>query len=580
MNRRRFQNLIRPWAGGLLAVSMMMSSGAQALMPVLAQSETASSGGSIVLKPGDAGSLVGRKFAIYTVFHATPSKDGTSINYTFAPECENALRKVIARRMGKAPAGLIEYEAIDYLHTLKTQGEGVPETDTSAFRIFVEELRDELKASKVPAKEVKIDQTDADGSVTITDLPYGWYLVDELNTTAGMHKAASLCLVDTQTGQIELTLKGDYPEVTKKIFEDDLDVGWNDLADFQIGQTIPYKFESQVPGIDAYERYYFAFHDRMDPAITFEKESVKVSLSDGTKTYPLQTEEFRIVEGQKDETFRIEIEDLKAIVDREYGTGNYGQQVLVEYNGRLSDLAAAKTGRPGFENTVWLEFSNDPDSDGNHSTGKTPEDTLVCFTYRIHGNKVNDAKKGLEGAVFRLYADKEGTSEILVRKTESGYIVMDNDALAKDPSLKNQAAEIVSDDQGRFEIIGLDQGTYYLQETLAPDGYRRLNDPIELTVLPTFAQERNQYISGQGATPMILKELQADVKISEFLNGALTTSTEVLNTDPEEGRMDLEVVNHTGLKLPLTGSNTLLVTLCAGSILVVGGVWLKGRRKK
>ena len=229
---------------------------------------------------------------------------------------------------------------------------------------------------------------------------------------------------------------------------------------------------------------------------------------------------------------------------------------------------------------MWLEFSNDPDSDSTHSTGRTPEDTVVCFTYRLDGTKINDAKKELAGAKFRLLADKEGKQEILVQKSKDSYVVMDDDLLQKDPSLRDQAVVMESDEKGRFEIIGLDQGTYYLEEISAPDGYRRLKDPMELTITPTFTEQRNEYIAGQGATEMVLKDLQGDVKVTEFLNGALSTSGQVLNTDVENGRVDLEVINHTGLRLPLTGSNTVVLMLGAGGLLVVSGIWMKKRTKK
>ena len=39
------------------------------------------------------------------------------------------------------------------------------------------------------------------------------------------------------------------------------------------------------------------------------------------------------------------------------------------------------------ENDVRLEFSNNPDSNGEGSTGYTPWDTVVCFTYKLNGLK-------------------------------------------------------------------------------------------------------------------------------------------------------------------------------------------------
>ena len=45
-----------------------------------------------------------------------------------------------------------------------------------------------------------------------------------------------------------------------------------------------------------------------------------------------------------------------------------GQTVTLTYNATLNDKAAENTGRPGFENDVRLEFSNDADSEGEGKT--------------------------------------------------------------------------------------------------------------------------------------------------------------------------------------------------------------------
>ena len=261
----------------------------------------------------------------------------------------------------------------------------------------------------------------------------------------------------------------------------------------------------------------------------------------------------------------------------------YGQNIHVSYNATLNDKAAEKTGRPGFENAVRFEFANDPDSNGTGSTGETPWDTTVCFTYRINGLKVNNHNKLLKNAKFRLYSDAACQNEVYVKSSPHGYIVMNRDSVGGTDhtggTRPSSATEMVSDEKGVFNILGLDQGTYYLKETDSPAGYRELQDPIVITIKPTFTTERNSYNAGEGATDKALKTLEATAHVKEFLNGAYKESDTNLKTNVADGSANITVVNYVGTKLPITGSSLTMICLGAGTITVVGALALDKKRK-
>lgn len=551
---------------------------------------------------GAAQSLVGKKFNVYKLFDAVNSKNLESINYTLNPEYAQAIKNIVGVKLNKAPSTVTEYEVIDYIQSLNTNKvEGahanqVLEGRYSNFRYFIEELRNEIVRLGIKSDVVNVTSVKPDNSIDISGLDFGYYIVDEVSNVQGSHSASSLCIVNTANPDATVQIKSDYPTVTKKMQEDDGNVGWNDIGDYEIGQTIPYKFTSNIPDINGYDTYYYAWHDRMDEALTFKKDSVSIvirgNMGNTTKEYTLSPDEFNIVENPSaDTTFKVVISDMKHIVDREFNNKNnlnhnlYGQEVELRYNATLNDRAADNTGRPGFENDVKLEFSNDPDNSGagSSSTGETPWDTVVAFTYKINGVKVNDHNATLEGAKFRLYSDRDLQNEVYVKKSPNGYVVINRDSLGGTDhvggTVPQNAVEMVSDANGVFNIIGLDQGTYWLKETTAPDGYRPLLDPIEINVVPTFVQNRDFYVKGDGATDKALVSLEATALVRDFWEGLFHDNTLTLGTDVGAGSMNLTVVNKVGSKLPITGSGATLALIGLGSTMMAGSLVLSRRKK-
>lgn len=510
---------------------------------MLSTAGTVQAGGgpaSIVLKPSSASqTLQGRRFTLYRLFEAEPAAGGESVVYRFDPKTEAAVKQAVAAGLGIQAGAVGEQQAVDYVASLSGQD--------SALRQFLSTVQDHLQSAQ--GESFRVDSTAADGSFTIAGLDYGWYMADEEGTDiSGSHAAASLLMVSTAAPSVQIKVKSDYPQLIKQIEEDDGTAGWNDIGDYQYGQAIPYRFETTLPDVTGYETYLMRFHDRMDPALDFDPSSVAVTMDKDGKQYRLSPQEFTITDTPTaDETFSVTIPDIKAIADREFGS--YGQRVELTYSGVFNEgiLDRQDQGKQGFENTVRLEFSNDPDSS---QTGFTPWDTVVCYTYRLNAVKHNENDVKLAGAKFRLYLDKDCQTELGFAKLGDVYL----------PAA--DAQDIVTDDEGSFRLDGLDQGTYWLREVQAPAGYHKLKDPIEITITPGFVDDRHAYVAGgQGLTDL-----------------TATAGGQDLETDPIQTSANLSVLNRTGSVLPSTGSGMTIVLFAAAAGLAVTGLWM-GRRR-
>ena len=470
---------------------------------------------SIVIQANQNQSMQGKSFKVYKLFDATNSKDNTSIHYTLNSVYASKIKELVSSKLSKTVS---DQDVVEYMMSLDNEG------SQSEYRTFIESIQNAI--SSMEARIVNVESCDVNGNITLDKLEYGFYLIDEITNVSNSHAASSMTMVNTANPKATIQIKSDYPSIVKKIYEDDNNIGWNDMGDFEIMQDISYKYESKVPDMSGYVSYFLEFEDEMDPSLSLKEDSIQVKVKDTL----ISADKYSVTKTSTG--FKVTFHDFK-------GLASQGDPILFTYDAYLNDLAATKISKKGFENKVRLNFSNDPQT---NSKGQTPWDSVVCYTYQLNGLKSNEKNVKLKGATFKMYRDAAMRDQVKMKKTDSGYVVTDG-----------QSEDIVSNENGEFEIYGLDQGTYYLKETKAPAGYQLLQKPIELTISPKFVENRNNYRSnGDG-----LLKLEA----SSF--------NTPLNVSQSDAIIGLKVINKTGTKLPVTGSiGTILCVVTGAGIMV------------
>lgn len=123
-----------------------------------------------------------------------------------------------------------------------------------------------------------------------------------------------------------------------------------------------------------------------------------------------------------------------------------------------------------------------------------------------------------------------------------------------------QTNEVVTAENGRLVILGLDLGTYHFVETEAPAGYNKLQDPFSIEITRDNSNH-NYYIYADKEGNV---QLQSD--------GADYTYTYALTNQP--------IQNSKGASLPSTGGEGLMMLISIGSMIAMAFAVLLITQKK
>ncbi len=417
------------------------------------------------------------------------------------------------------------------------------------------------------------------GSLTLDS--DGYYVIIETGATGGNDYARTsyiLTQYDASKGA-EIAVKSAAPTVDKQVYDNDDKAatgdnnGWGESADHAINETFQMKLIATIPADEdfaAYKAYKVAFHDTYNKGITFENID-SVTVAGKTVNAGEANTDYQLASNTTNRTLDITINDIVPAItaaSKKLGTDEITVEVI--YNVHLNEDAAtvnasASNLSTSYDNVngVYLEYSNNPNWNGSgtatpggdESTGETPKDYVWVFTYESNNNKVDDTNKPLTGAKFQI---KNGDTVIkLVDKGNGEYVVADQSlalSTSEGASPKIVDTMISTGTDAKFNIKGLDAGTYTLVETAAPQGYKVAADTV-FHISATHSEGKTE-------------------------NNVDTELADVTLATGEGNSLNHTIVDSSSSKLPSTGGmGTTLFVLGGGCMAGLAGIYLISKKR-
>lgn len=468
----------------LLACIMLVA------MAVPAFASGATGSGSITIQ----NSVKDKTYELYKIFDLTYSGTGTEtdtkkVAYTIDSEWTEFFTE-----NGKGVSYLVK-ENSGYLNPISVDG------TTKYINITEDNVSDFAKAalSYAAAKDADETITGTGQDETATGLALGYYLIYPQGAGNAKEETGSICSLTSTTPDANVTIKADYPTITKEV----------DDNNAEIGQKITYTITGKVPDTTGYDTYTYKVQDTMSAGLTFNQD-VKLEINGNEIT--TASPDYTASNG-----FTLNIDVMKQ-------QANVGKDIVITYTATVNENAVV--GNAGNPNKAELTYSNDP-SNSSKTTTNPPVEVEV-YTAKLVIDKVDgNVDTKLAGAKFVL---KKGTGE-----TAKYYKYDENTNMVSWVDTA-QATPVTTGADGAAVFNGLENGTYYLEETEAPEGYNKLTDDVKVEI--------------------------------------------AYNDDTTSAGISTTIANYSGTALPSTGGMGTTIFYILGGVLVVGaGVLLITRRR-
>ena len=358
-------------------------------------------------------------------------------------------------------------------------------TDTFKKGLDVAEFYDKLAAAiKSTDAATKLNVT-ASGSRTgngdITDLEMGnsfvlienglkVYRPSAVNVVPKFDETTKTWSMDNPT----IEVKSSTPQIEKTV-EDVKVIGG------KVGDVLHFEIKVDVPNYPMNSiKKTITILDNFDDGLTYNKDA-QVYLDDSTT--PLDSSKYTLTPAANG--FTIEFDN------DQYENVRGASTLYVRYTGTINGKALVTTGN---KNEAKLIYNNNP----YDTTTQEPTTDVTVYTYGLNIKKLaEDETTLLPGATFNIL-DEDGNTLLFVKDSDGKY------HLAENGEAGATADVVVGSDgnvKGILELTGLATGTYTIKETVAPEGYVKLQGTVDVTIVDANLDGKDD----NGSTGYVIK---------------------------------------------------------------------------
>ena len=408
----------------------------------------------------------------------------------------------------------------------------------------------------------------ADGTIS-KDLTSGYYLVKDTTVINGNDEnpdSLNTYVIKVTDGtNLVITEKRDVPELTKTVKQnstaDANSISTVDthgaVADYAVGDSIEFKLKATLPSNYADYKYYVCtFKDEMS-GLKY-KDGMKVEIFDNSNASRgvVKATEYSGVPTAGAKLFNLAMGNLVDGVNVTNGTVDStiylvpSDYIVVTYNAELdtNDVQYNKANLNGAS----LLYSSNPNAANGGDLDKTPKKKAVVFTYKVSPKKVD-----------KLSGDIINNVTFYLRESiavDAKYGKLIDGVFDSWVTNKSDATVLSSGSTGSFDIKGLDEGTYALEEIAAASNYIKL-DPFTFTISAYWVTDAT------------------DVYALDSTKKLITTS-DTANTSTAINSDEILVQNTPISALPTTGGIGTTVFYVVGGIMMVAATVLLVIKKK